>query len=148
MNTNIAEIKRLVENPIYLLDQIDVALEDLSVEDLPLVLLSSDDEPESYRDIDGTRPRHRVLDAILKSWQDQLVDVCCVRGEYCKTNKKHAETISVCSAVADSLASATLQIPLPLATVAVYCVRSHFLDNVCDCDDNENKDSSRPNEVL
>lgn len=133
-NFDEARLQTYLANPNVLLDDIDVALEKVPVEQLPLTALSADPSfKDGYRKVINSRPRHLILEAILNESQAKLKDFCCVRCSYCEMKVKHNETIGLVKALLDAWASMTFVFPLPIATVAAYCVQSLFLDNLCDC---------------
>ena len=73
---------------------------------------------------------------VLEQWKDQIYDAVCVKFQYCKRRKDGAfqkEGLLLAIAVADSLLSASLMLPIPLTSVAVYIVKHHILDKWCRC---------------
>lgn len=114
-----------------LLDDIDSALEALPVEELPLTSLDPNMK-EGYREVSNNRPRHLILDAILSS-KEGLAEFCCRRGRYCELKAKYGETINLAKALIDTWATLAITFPMPVGTVAAYCVQSLFLDRLCNC---------------
>ena len=130
-----AQIGRYVSNADLLLDEIDRELENVPLEELPLGIMSGNKEGEGkYREVEEGRPKHRILEAMLDGVSSQLRAACCVHGKYCVFKKAHRDTIDVVKAVIDGLVSAAFVFPIPVATVAAYCVQSLFLDRLCQCD--------------
>lgn len=122
------------ENPETLLDDIDVGLESLSVEELPLSVQSGSEKPkERYRSVTNGRPYHAVFNSLLERSATQIRTTICVKCGYCELKLKHADTISLIKAVGDGWLSISVMFPLPVATIAAYCVQSLFLDRICDC---------------
>ena len=131
-----SQIEGYLENPEHLLDDIDDALEQLAIEDLPLTYMSGDDEKSSsYRGIKDGRPFHSIIDAILLKIEPNIKEVFCKKLHYCELKKNHSATIDVAKAVFDGLIAAAVTFPIPIATVSAYCVQSLLLDRVCECAD-------------
>ncbi len=133
MVTNFGEhrLEAYFSDPNLLLDDIDTALDSLPVEQLPLTALDPDVK-EGYREVTDNRPRHLILEAILYSKQS-LVDFCCQQGRYCELKVKYGETINLAKALIDTWVTLAITFPIPIGTVAAYCVQSLFLDRLCDC---------------
>jgi hypothetical protein len=128
-------LRRAIIDPEFLLDRIDIQLAAADPADLPMVVLSADDAMSGrYRSVEEGRPRHAVLEALLNLHGD-LIEGLCARIDYCARKKRHAESLNMIKAVVDGLISASIQLPLPMATVGAYCVQSLYLDRVCECDD-------------
>ena len=124
-------LRAYFSDPNVLLDDIDAALDSLPVEELPLVGLDPSVK-EGYREVSNNRPRHLILEAMLNS-KESLADFCCRRGRYCELKVKHGETINLAKALIDTWATLAITFPMPVGTVAAYCVQSLFLDRLCNC---------------
>lgn len=126
---------RALRDPGYLLDTIDRQLAAASLEDLPITTLSGQPDGEKpYRSVEDDIPHHRVMDAIVARQANALSALICVKLRYCEAKTKHGDTVSLINTVCDSLLSAALTFPIPLATVAAYCVQSLMLDRLCKCE--------------
>ena len=133
-NFDEAKLRSYFADPNILLNDIDAALETVPIEKLPLTALSADPSfKDGYRKVVGSRPRHLILETILNESHANLKDFCCVQWRYCEMKVKHGETINLVKALLDAWVSVALVFPLPIATVAAYCVQSLFLDQLCDC---------------
>jgi hypothetical protein len=133
-NFDEARLRAYLADPNVLLDDIDYELDKLPIEEIPLSVLSSDPTFEKgYRKVSDSRPHHLILDAILNQSHASLKELCCVRCRYCEIKREHSETINLVKALIDAWASTAILFPLPIATVATYCVQSLFLDHLCDC---------------
>jgi hypothetical protein len=133
-----ALIQGYLASPELLLDSIDQALEHVPVEQLPLSGMSGEEGKEaSYREIEDGRPKHTILEAMLRNVNAELEHTCCVKVGYCKLIKSKAPTIDVAKAVLDGLISGAFTFPIPVATVTVYCIQSLYLDRLCKCNGSE-----------
>jgi hypothetical protein len=130
MNRNL--IERYVTDPSQLLADIDVQLEQVPVEDLPMLAL--DGEQEIEREVKNGQPRHSVMESLLTRSKEKLRHACCEQFGYCAARTKYSDTVSLVQAIGDTMLAAYISFPLPIVTVASYCVLSLFLDRACDCD--------------
>jgi hypothetical protein len=122
--------ERVHADPSVLLDAIDEGLASVDPLDLPMVVLG--DKPA--RAVKTGRPFHAIMDAMLAGRVAELRVVVCDVGQYCAQSRKYKNTIDLMKAVNDSLVSSAFHVPLPIATVAAYCVQSLFLDRLCACE--------------
>jgi hypothetical protein len=125
-------IESYVHDPHQLLKDIDLQLEEVAVEDLPLLALDKD-QPIEIEVLDG-QPKHSVMDIMLNRSKEKVLNICCNQFGYCSARKKYSDTVSLIQAVGDTLVSAYISFPVPIVTVASYCVLSLFLDSACDCE--------------
>ena len=58
-------LKLYLEEPEKLLDDIDTALDNLPIEEIPVNLLSSKDKDDPYRSSNGSRPYHKIFEVFL-----------------------------------------------------------------------------------
>jgi hypothetical protein len=124
-------IQSYVNDPNRLLLDIDLQLEQVAIEDLPMIALAGGQQIE--REVNNGQPKHSMMEALLVRSQGKLLAACCDQFGYCKVREKYSDTVSLVQAVGDSLLSAYISFPIPLITVASYCVLSMFLDRICDC---------------
>jgi hypothetical protein len=125
-------IESYITDPHQLLNDIDLQLDEVPVEDLPLFALDKDQAIE--REVLNGHPKHSVMDIMLSRSKAKFVDVCCTQFGYCAARKKYSDTVSLIQAVGDTLLTAYISFPVPIVTVASYCVLSLFLDKACDCE--------------
>jgi hypothetical protein len=133
-DTDRSFFQEAARDPSFLLARIEADLAVVPVEHLPIITLSPESSKEGYRSVTDGRPRHRVLEAILFGQSDRIHKLICVDGDYCRKKAQHADTVNLMVTVCDSLISAALIFPIPIATVSAYCVRSLFLERLCNCD--------------
>ena len=128
---NVSPYQKYVDDPQQLLLDIDKQLEQVAVEDLPLLPLDGEETIE--REVRDGRPKHTVVELLLSRSKQTLLDACCVKLGYCSMRKKHGDTVQLIQAVADGLISAYVKFPIPVGSIASYCVLSLFLDRLCEC---------------
>lgn len=121
-----------IANPNFLLNEIDVQLEQVDFDLIPIVALDGSTENQPRVSVENN-PFHPVLESVLEPTKGSIHEVCCQRLEYCRIRREHEETVSLIKSVGDSLISAGLMLPLPVLTIAAYCVMSLYLDRICDC---------------
>ncbi len=116
-----------------LIKTIEEELEDANVVDLPLIILSPDDDDSEEPRIEAGRPKHPYFEKMLAPFKSKIRDLVCDKGDYCKSKAKYKDEITLMVTVFDAISSASLVLPLPLATVSAYCVTSLYLDGLCEC---------------
>lgn len=126
--------RKYANDPQELLRDIDLELEQIDMDDFPLLPL--DGGVPNENEVRDGRPRHTVVELLLDRSKQALREACCDKLDYCSIRQKHGDTVQLIQAVADSLISAYVKFPLPIAMIASYCVLSLFLDRICDCDAN------------
>lgn len=127
--------RNYANDPQQLLQDIDSELDLIPLEDFPL--LPQDGEEPMVREVRNGRPKHTVMELVLERSMLSLREVCCDKFGYCFRRKKHEDTVQLIQAVADTLISAYVKFPIPVAMIASYCVLSLFLDRICDCNGHE-----------
>ncbi|MEJ8858650.1 hypothetical protein WKW79_29035 [Variovorax robiniae] len=132
------DLSMLASDPELLLDELDRALDELPMTALPAGVLSGQKDEDGaegrYREVREGRPWHATVEALLRARMEPLKQAVCEKGGYCALKRRHQSTVDVAKAVGDSLLSLVIKIPLPVATLSLYCVQSLFLDRLCDCD--------------
>lgn len=128
---NLKLIENYVKDPNQLLNDIDLQLEEIAIEDLPMITLDGDQEFK--REVSDGQPKHSVMESILVQSKQKLRNDFCDQFGYCNAREKHADTVGLIQAVGDSLISVNIGFPIPIVTVASYCVLSLFLDRACNC---------------
>ncbi len=124
-------IESYVKDPNQLLSDIDLQLEQVAVEDLPMITLGEDQEFK--REVSNGQPKHSVMESILVRSKQKLRNDFCEQFGYCEARERYADTVALIQAVGDSLIAASFSFPIPIVTVASYCVLSMFLDRACNC---------------
>ena len=128
-NSRLIEI--YVKDSNQLLIDIDRQLEEAAVEDLPIITLGK--EQEFKREVSNGLPKHSSMESILDRLEQKFRDDFCDQFSYCNAREKYADTVALIQAVGDSLIAINISFPIPIVTVASYCVLSMFLDRICDC---------------
>lgn len=130
---NVQEIERYTLDPNQLLIDIEAQLDDVDFDLFPIVALDADTDNAARID-EENKPIHPTLEAILEKDKGNIHKICCKKLEYCRIRKSHDETVSLIKSVGDAFISAALLMPLPILTIASYCVMSLYLDRICECD--------------
>ncbi|MBO9468456.1 hypothetical protein J7443_24750 [Tropicibacter sp. R15_0] len=133
---NLSEIQlfeTLTHDYDAMLQHVEKELEDVDVDELPIGVLSGDDDDINKPRIEDGRPRHPLLEKLLSFHDDKLRKAVCEQIDYCQLKKKNQSEITLCSVVFDALTTSGLGLPLPIATISVYCVTSLYLDRMCKC---------------
>ncbi|MDX0946176.1 hypothetical protein GOD93_10920 [Sinorhizobium medicae] len=76
-----------------------------------------------------------AMNANVHTMFAQLAPVVC--PIYCQLKKERklsSEGFQLAVSVADALVAARMQIPVPVAQIAVYVVKNHVLDHCCSCE--------------
>ncbi|VTZ61789.1 hypothetical protein EMEDMD4_310038 [Sinorhizobium medicae] len=76
-----------------------------------------------------------AMSANVHAMITQLAPVVC--PIYCQLKKERklsSEGFQLAVSVADALVAARMQIPVPVAQIAVYVVKNHVLDHCCSCE--------------